>query len=217
MAEITLAAETGRATGSRSSNRLRAQGKIPGVVYGHGSDPTSVSVVWRDLRAALSGEAGMNALLSLEVDGETHLAIVKDVQRNPIHHTVSHVDFLLISRDEELTIDVPVVLVGEAVELGREDGIVEHLLFTLAVNAKPNAIPNEIPIDITALRLGDSVRVGDIALPSGVTTDVDADEVVVSTSITRAGIEAEGEAEGEAAEGEAGETAEASDEASSES
>ncbi len=216
MAEITLVAETGRTTGSRPSGRLRAQGKIPGVVYGHGSDPTSVSVVWRELRTALSGEAGMNALLSLVVDGETHLAIVKDVQRNPIQHTVSHVDFLLISRDEELSIDVPVVLVGEAVELAREDGIVEHLLFSLTVNAKPNAIPNEIPIDISALRLGDSVRVGDLSLPAGVTTDVDAEETVVGTSITRAGIE--GEVEGEAeAEGEGGEAAEAADEASPES
>ncbi len=216
MAEITLVAETGRTTGSRPSGRLRAEGKIPGVVYGHGSDPTSVSVVWRELRAALSGEAGMNALLSLEVDGETHLAIVKDVQRNPIQHTVSHVDFLLISRDEELSIDVPVVLVGEAVELAREDGIVEHLLFNLTVNAKPNAIPNEISIDISELRLGDSVRVGDLKLPAGVTTDVDAEETVVGTSITRAGIEGEVEGEGEA-EGEGGETAEAADEASPES
>jgi large subunit ribosomal protein L25 len=215
MAEITLVAETGRTTGSRPSNRLRAAGKIPGVVYGHGSDPTSVAVVWRELRAALSGEAGMNALLSLEVDGEQHLAIVKDVQRNPIQHTVSHVDFLLINRDEELSIDVPVILVGEAVELAREDGIVEHLLFSLTVNAKPNAIPNEITIDISELRLGDSVRVGDIVLPAGVTTDVDAEETVVGTSITRAGIEGEAEGEGE---GEAeGETAEAADEATPES
>ena len=199
MAEITLAAETGRTTGSRPSNRLRAAGKIPGVVYGHGSDPIPVSVVWRELRTALSGEAGMNALLSLEVDGAKHLAIVKDVQRNPIQHTVSHVDFLLINRDEELSIDVPVVLTGEAVELGREDGIVDHLLFSLTVNAKPNAIPNELTVDISNLRLGDSIRVEDLVLPAGVTTDVDGEETVVTTSITRAGVESAQEGEGAAA------------------
>lgn len=201
MAEIKLPVETGRTLGSRPSNRLRAEGSVPAVVYGHGSDPISVSVNWRDLRAALTTDASLNALLDLQIDGESKLAIVKDLQRHPIRHTVSHVDFLLISRDEELTVEIPIVVEGEALEVTRENGIVDLVAFTLTVKARPADIPNELVIDISGLRLGDSIRVADINLPSGVTTDTDPEDSIVVTSVTRA--EAEEESAGEEG-GEAG-------------
>lgn len=185
MAEIKLTAETGRALGSRSSNRLRAEGKVPAVIYGHGSDPIPVSVVWRELRAALSTDAGLNALLDLKVGSDAKLAIVKDLQRHPIRHNVTHIDFLLINRDEQLTIEVPIIVQGEALEVTREHGIADQIAFVLTVNAKPADIPNELIVDISELTLGDSIRVGDIVLPAGVTTDVDLDEPVVVTAMTR--------------------------------
>lgn len=199
MAEIKLPVETGRTLGSRPSNRLRAEGKVPAVVYGHGSDPISVAVGWRDLRAALTTDASLNALLDLQIDGESKLAIVKDLQRHPIRHTVSHVDFLLISRDEELTVEIPIVVEGEALEVTRENGMVDLVAFTLTVKARPADIPNELVVDISGLRLGDSIRVADIALPSGVTTDVDPEDSIVVTSVTRAEAEVETAEEGEAA------------------
>ncbi len=190
MAEITLTAETGRVTGSRPSRRLRAEGKVPAVVYGHGSEPQSVAVVWRDLRIALSGEAGLNALLTLEIDGQRKLAMVKTLQRHPVNHTVTHLDFLLVNRDEELTVDVPIVLEGEALGVTRENGMADLVLFHLPVVAKPADIPHEITVDISGLVLGDTVRVADLTLPKGVSTDLDADEAVVVTVLTRAGVEA---------------------------
>ncbi len=211
MAEIKLAVESGRPLGSRPSNRLRNEGKIPAVIYGHNSDPTSVSVVWRELRAALTTDAGLNALLELEVDGEARLAIVKDIQRHPLRHTVTHVDFLLIGRDEELSVDIPVIAEGEALNVTRENGMVDQVLFSLTVNARPADIPNELVVDISELNLGDSIRIADIALPSGVTTDADPEDAVVVTSLTRAELSEEEEGEGEEGEGEEGEGAEGGD------
>jgi large subunit ribosomal protein L25 len=182
MAEITLKAETGRPSGSRASNRLRAEGKVPGTVYGLGEDPVSVAVDWRSLRAALTTDAALNALIDLEIDGEGHLTIVKELQRHPVCRDVLHVDFLRVSRNVAITVDVPIVLTGEATGVLGADGVVDQVLFALAVEAKPNDIPNELTVDIGDLQLGDTVRVGDLSLPSGVTTHVDPEDPVVATS-----------------------------------
>ena len=206
MSEVTLAA-TSRPTqgGSRAATRLRAQDLIPAVVYGRGSDARPVTVARRELRHALTGDAGMNALISLDVEGESLLTIVRDVQRHPVRNTVTHVDFILVSRDEAVTVDVPVVLAGDAVEVHRGDGVVEQQLFTLTVHAKPGAIPNEISVDVAEMTVGDTIRVGDLELPSGVTTDVDVEEPVVVATYNLAAAEveaADAEAAEEAAEGE---------------
>ncbi|MBO0894454.1 MAG: 50S ribosomal protein L25, partial [Acidimicrobiales bacterium] len=94
MPEIPLTAQVGRPTGSRPSRRLRATGRIPAVVYGQGIESTALSLDARELRAALSGEAGVNALLELQLDGTTHLAMAKEIQRHPVRGTVSHVDLV---------------------------------------------------------------------------------------------------------------------------
>ena len=193
MAEITLTATTGRTTGTRSSRRLRAEGKVPAVVYGLGRDPVAVTVDWRELRTALITDAGVNALidLSIEGEGESQLAIVKDMQRHPIRRTVDHVDFLLIRRDQEITVDVPLVAEGEATDLENDGGMIETLINTLAINAKPGSIPDQLTYDISSLSIGDTVTVADLTLPSGVSTDVEADEVIASAQVSRAAIEAE--------------------------
>lgn len=205
MAEITLVLETGRTTGSAASRRMRAAGRIPAVVYGHGMAGESVSVDGRELRHALSGDAGVNQLLSLKVGSETHLALARALQRHPVRHTVLHVDFQVVSRDEIISAEVPVVLVGEARAVEMEQGLVEHILTSLTVHATPARIPNQIDVDISNLAVGEGIRVGDLPLPSGVTTDVPAEELVVIASVSRvaAEVEAVEAAEAEAAEAEA--------------
>jgi large subunit ribosomal protein L25 len=113
MSESTLVAETGRPTGSRASGRLRAAGKIPGVLYGHGLTPVPLAVDRRELRHALSGPAGVNAVVQLRVGGDTHPTVVKDLQRDPVRRTVTHIDFIVVRMDEEITVDVPIILEGE--------------------------------------------------------------------------------------------------------
>jgi large subunit ribosomal protein L25 len=213
MAEVVLAAEVGRPLGSRAVRRLRRDGKIPGVIYGHGTDPVPVAVVARELRAALNTDAGANQLLSLDTGSGTFLTIAREMQRHPVAQTVTHIDFVIVRRDEVISADVPITLVGEALEVHHGDGLVEQQMFTLPIRALPGAIPTVLEVDISALTIGGQVRVSDISLPEGVTTDTDAETAIAIGQPPRV-VTAEGEgAEGEGEEGAAGETAEPTGEA----
>ncbi len=205
MEEVVLTAEAGRITGSSTARRLRGAGKIPAVLYGHGVAPQPLAVEGRELRLALNHEAGLNALISLDVDGNRHLAMARQLQKDPVRGTVAHVDFVIVRRDEVVTVDVPVRLEGEATLVHREDGLVEQQLFSLTVHATPSAIPSHIEVDISELGIGDAIRVSDLKLAEGVTTDVDPEETIVAGQASR--VSAEVEAEEEAAE----ETAAAAD------
>jgi large subunit ribosomal protein L25 len=141
--------------------------------------PLKVSVDGRDLRAALTTQAGLNALLSLRVDGTTHLTLAREIQRHPVRHTVLHVDFQIVRRDEIVSAEVPVLLVGEAIQVQQNQGVIGQPITSLTVHATPAQIPNTIEVDISELAIGDAIRVADLRLPSGVRTDVDPEEAVV--------------------------------------
>ena len=199
MEEVALAAETGRPTGSAAARRLRAAGKIPAVLYGHGVDPQPLAVDGRQLRLALNQEAGLNALLTLDVGGQSHLAMTRQLQRHPVRGTVDHVDFVIVRRDEIVSAEVPVHLVGEATAVQRADGLVEQQLFNLTIHATPANIPAAIEVDISDLAIGETIRVADVSLPAGVTTEIDAEEPVVAGQASRVAAEIEA-VEAEAAE-----------------
>ncbi|HUR77508.1 MAG TPA: 50S ribosomal protein L25 [Acidimicrobiales bacterium] len=201
MADVRLAAETRTDRGTARAGRLRKTGRIPGILYGHGTDPISVSVDARELRTALSGDAGLNALLNLEVDGGQHTALARELQRHPVKGTVQHIDFQIVDRNEAITVDVPVEVIGEAHEVQVQGGQVVLDVVSLNLNATPATIPTVIEIDVTDLEIGQVIRLGDIALPTGVTSDLDPETVLVSGVAQR-------EEEEEAAEGEGGEAAE---------
>ena len=179
MPEITLTAETGRTTGSRSSGRSRREGKIPAVVYGHGMDPLPIAVEGRDLRAALMTDAGLNALLELQLDGTKHLTMAKSIQRDPVRNTVIHVDFQIVRRDEIVTAEVAIMVTGEATEVHRGNGVVEQSVFNVSVHATPDRIPQRIEVDVTDLAIGDTIRVQDLKLPEGVSIDLDPEAAIV--------------------------------------
>ena len=180
----------------------------------------SIDVDWPELRRVLTTDAGVNAVIHLEFGGEKQMSIVKDIQRHPVRRDVTHIDFLRIDPKQDVTVDVPVVMVGEAKEVTDADGMVDQNMFSLSVSAAPDNIPNELEIDISDLTVGDSKRVGDIFLPTGVTTDVDLEETVAVGMITRSTLEAmaaeeAAEAAAEAAEGEFAEGAEGDEAAAS--
>ena len=200
MQEVVLPLELGRATGSGSSRRLRLQGKVPATVYGLGKDAVSVSVDYRELRGALSTEAGLNVVLSLDIGGEHEMALVKEMQRNPLRDEVTHVDFLRVEPDSDVAVEVPIRLTGVASAVLDINGIVERTLDTLRVLAKPRSIPNELVLDVSDLTVGDTLTVADLELPFGVTALVDETAPVVSGIITRSALEAAAEAEAEEAE-----------------
>jgi len=207
MEQTVVKALTTRELGSSSSRRLRREGQLPGVIYGLGKDPVAVQVTYTDLRAALKTDAGMNTVFSLDVDGDKDLVLVKDVQRHPIRREVTHVDFLRIDADQSISVDVPIIMIGEAEEALDSGLLVDQILFSLTVECSPIAIPDQLEADITVLTGDRNVVVSDLKLPAGVTTLVDPDDPVVSTVVPRAAIEDE-EVEGE--EGEDGEEGEAS-------
>jgi len=180
MPETTLTAHTGREIGTSSTRRLRAEGKIPGVVYGHGSDPIAVAVVAREFQIAMSGDAGLNTLLQLNVDGKDLLTMARDIQHHPVRNVVTHVDFQIVNVDELISAEVTINLVGEAVEVGHGDGIVDQQLFTLHVKAKPNEIPPSVDIDISGLTIGGALHVSDIVIPAGVELETDLGATVVA-------------------------------------
>jgi large subunit ribosomal protein L25 len=197
MSEITLTAEVGRTLGSSATRRLRREGKIPGVVYGHGTDPIPVAIAGADLRVALNGESGTNQLLELDTGSAKLLVLAKVLQRHPVRGTLTHVDFQITSRDETVTVEVAVVLVGDPVEVRHSDGSVDQQLFNVAVKARPSSIPTSLELDIAGMAPGDVLRVADLDLPAGVEADTDPETAI---AIAHAGRGA-GDRGGEGGEG----------------
>ncbi len=173
-------------------------------------EPVSLSVARRDLRAALSGPAGQNTILKLDVDGKSYNAIVKEMQRHPVRRTVSHVDFVQIDLSEEIVMSVPVHLTGTAKAVLSAGGLVDPAVDTIEVRTTPANIPNEILVDITDMTPERVIRLGDIALPAGVVALGDPEMPVITVLMSRAA--AESATAAAAAEG--GEAAPAGDQSS---
>jgi large subunit ribosomal protein L25 len=206
MSETVLLAEAGRETGSAASRRLRAADQIPAVVYGHGMDPLSVSVDRRELRAALSGAAGLNTILDVTVDGTVYPSLIKDIQRHPVRRNVDHIDFIQVNLNEEVVVGVPVRLEGEAKDVSQNGGLVDLSMTEVEVTTTPRNIPDEVVIDVTEMMMDTVIRVEDLDLPSGVVPTHDADAPVVTVLTMRTPVlDAEEEArEAAAADGEEG-------------
>jgi large subunit ribosomal protein L25 len=214
--EVTLRAETGREQGSRPSRRLRRQGQVPAVVYGKDTEPVAVAVDARELYAALHTEAGLNALINLQIGKKKLLTMAREVQRHPVRGDVIHVDFLTISLTEKTQVEVGFEFIGEP-EGAKEGGILETIRSTIEVEALPTDIPTAIPVDVSGLNIGDTLRVEDLVPIEGVTYLADPDEPIVTLAVPAAvlaeeEVEEEELEEGEEAAAEEGEETEAGDE-----
>jgi large subunit ribosomal protein L25 len=205
MSEYKLAAENRSDAGKGAARRLRASGRVPAVLYGHGTRPQHLSVDARQFGQALRTDAGVNVLISLEVGRDQHLALAKEIQRHPVRGDLLHVDFIQVRRGEKVHVQVPVHLVGEAPG-AREGGIVDQDLYQVNVEAEVTAVPEAVEADVSGLGIGDVLRVADLKAPGGAVILDDPEASVVS--VVAPTVEAEPEAE-EAAEGEAAEGAEA--------
>jgi large subunit ribosomal protein L25 len=201
--------------GSRATRRLRRQGFVPGVIYGHGKEPRAFAVEDRELRRALTGSHGLHAILDVKLEGEStsRASILKEFQRDRVRDTVTHIDLLEVSLDETIQSQVNVVLTGDSVGV-REGGVLSQASHQVTVEAKPLEIPEHVDIDITNLGLGDSLRVADLTATEGVVFLDDPDTVIVSVVAPTQEVEEEAE---EGAEGEAGEAGEAPEGAAEES
>lgn len=182
MAETKLVATARTEFGKGAARRLRRAHQIPAVLYGHGTAPVHVALPGHELMLAVKHT---NALLSIELDGTTTLALAKDVQVEPVHQVIEHVDLLIVRRGEKVTVDVPVHVVGES-----EAGTI-HLVETqtLSLEADATALPERVEVSIDGLAEGAVIHAGDIALPAGSTLLTDAEHIVVTISVPHASAE----------------------------
>ena len=207
----TLAAAPRDVLGKKVA-RLREAGRLPGVVFGHGLESTSVSIDSHDFEQ-LRRKVGPNALVDLSVDGETaQPVLIHGVQVHPVTRRPLHVDLFLVRMTEELTVDVPLVPVGEAKAIVDDGGTLLHSIESVRVKALPDHLPQSIEYSIESLVDFDtSIHVRDLAIPDDVTLLTDLDEVVAKVQAPRIEVEEEpvvaeeGEGAEEGAEGEAGE------------
>ena len=194
MAEIKIQAEPRTEFGKGAARRIRRSGAVPAVIYGHGEDPTHVTLPGHDLMLALKSA---NALLSVQIDGKSQLALPKQVQRDPIKGFIEHADLLLVRRGEKVTVNVPIHLVGEA----EPDVLVVTETTELPVEAEATQIPGSIEVSIEGLEVGSQILAADLQLPDGVTLRVEDDHLIVNATAqpTAEQLEAEmAEAEAEA-------------------
>ncbi|MBT2369223.1 50S ribosomal protein L25/general stress protein Ctc [Streptomyces sp. ISL-10] len=198
MSEVKIAAELRSEFGKGAARRVRRDNKVPGVLYGHGTDPVHIILPGHELLLALRTP---NVLLALDIDGKNELAIPKAVQRDPLKGFLEHVDLLLVKRGEKVNVEIPVHTEGE---LAPGAFLLEHVLNALPVEAEATHIPESVSVSIEGLSAGDSVLAKDITLPKGTTLAVEEDAVVLQILAAQAE-----EPAAEGAEGEGEEAAEA--------
>ncbi|MEU4011956.1 50S ribosomal protein L25/general stress protein Ctc [Streptomyces pseudogriseolus] len=194
MSEVKIAAETRTEFGKGAARRIRRSDKVPGVLYGHGSDPLHLTFPGHELLLALRTP---NVLIALDIDGKTNeLAIPKSVQRDPVKGFLEHVDLQLVKRGEKVQVEIPVQAEGELAPGGN---LLEHVLSALPVEAEATHIPESVTVSVEGLAAGASVLAKDIELPSGVSLAVEDDAVVLQVLAAQAEEAPEGAEEGEEA------------------
>jgi large subunit ribosomal protein L25 len=200
VSEVRIAAEPRTEFGKGAARRTRRAGKVPAVIYGHGTDPQHFSLPGHDLMLALKTP---NVLLTIEGLGNgTALALPKDVQRDPIKGFLEHVDLLLVKRGEKVVVDLPVNVIGDVVPGGQ----VAQTVVEISIEAEATHIPQSVDLDISGLEVDSQVLAKDLKLPSGTTLAADEDTLILQILDATAATEPEAaetaEGEGAAAEGE---------------
>ena len=174
MDQVILEASVRLETGKGSGRALRREGRIPAVVYGEGQTPTAIMAREQDLRQILRTAAGENALITLKLrqpDGlvqSDRTVLIKEIQHHPVTSRILHVDFHQISLTRRIQVAVPVQLAGEAIGVKQDGGRLDHLLWELKVECLPTEIPQRIEVDVSRLKIGDSILIHDIAVPQGI-------------------------------------------------
>lgn len=222
---VKLAVQNRAILGSAEARRLRRRGLVPGVLYGR-EEPVAITIPERDLRAALTTRGGLNAVLDVVVEGgKTHSSVLKEFQTHKVRGHITHVDLQEVRLDQPIHATVPLTLHGEAAGV-KEGGVLSQVTNELNVEALPMEVPEHLEIDVSAMHIGDTLRLSALSVPEGVKLLDDPEETVLATVTlpTRVeepepeveeGEEVEGEAEAEGEEA-AGEAPEAEGEAPAE-
>src|SRR5918995_42017 len=177
--EAILQAEPRSETGKGPAHRLRASGRVPAVLYGAGVDPTPIHVSALDLLHVFHAMGQASVLVDLKLDGQEYLTIAREIQRDLRHNRFIHIDFMAVRRDEKITVNIELHEIGVSVGV-HAGGVIEHHLREVEVECLPANVPQRIEFDITNLKIGDSVRVGDLVPPEGVELLTDPDTMILA-------------------------------------
>jgi large subunit ribosomal protein L25 len=179
--QIQLTIEPRELRGKGASGRLRREGRVPAIVYGYQVEPTPVSVDALELYHTLHTEAGRNVLIRLDIDGDTHLAVARDLQTHPVRGDYVHVDLLAVNKDVPITVEVPVHLVDED-EVADDGGVLNQILYTVPVLVRPLDTPNSLELSVEGMEIGDVRRVEDLraVLPAGAEFDIEPERTVIT-------------------------------------
>lgn len=200
---VKLEVQERETRGSAASRRLRREGLIPGVLYGRGKSPHAFCVPERELRKALTGPAGLHAILDVTLDGQktSHASILKDYQADVITGRLAHIDLQEVRLDQPIHAQVVIELVGEA-QGSVEGGVLSQVTREINVEALPLEVPERIEVDVTSMQMGDTMRLADVATQEGVKFLDDPDETVIATvTVPTQIVEPEPEEEEELEEG----------------
>lgn len=203
----TLQAEKREVKGTTASKRLRREGVVPAVIYGSSQREYMIKLDSKAFSDIAKKQGSQNFLVDLEIEGaqeKSKLAIVQDIQRDPLNGNLIHVDFRAVSENESIYATVPIHLLGEARGV-QNGGVLEQLLHEIEVSCRPNDLPEAIENHVDDLKIGDSLKVGELNLPEGVSIRMDEDVLVANVAQPRLLVSEEEEAEdAEGAEGEEG-------------
>ncbi|MFH1791131.1 MAG: 50S ribosomal protein L25 [Candidatus Omnitrophota bacterium] len=204
MEKVILTAEVRQETGKSHAKHLRRNNLVPAVCYRGGKECVSLKVGAKALYQALHTKAGENVLITLNVEGaktkKERTVLVKEVQVDPIRGDLLHVDFNEISLTEKIKVKVPVTTHGEAKEVQRESGVVEHTVWEVEVECLPTNIPEKIQVEIEGMKIGDTVHIGDLKAPEGVKILGDPELIVLIAKASKVEVVEEVPVEGEAEE-----------------
>ncbi len=203
---VSLVADTDRQTGSGPAGRIRAEGKVPAVVYGHGTDPKPIAVDHRELDLAFHTDAGRNVIFELDIEGKKMTAVAHIVDRHPTKNRIVHVDFLLVDLDEVVSAELPIRIEGEGPGV-KEGGVIEMIRPSVQIRGIISKLPSEIVLDGSELEIGDIVRIEDLPEFEGIEYQADSHLTVFTVTITRAAELDEDEELDEELDEEAGEEA----------
>ena len=189
MASANLSATARDNGGKGVARKLRGDGRVPAVVYGHGRDPQALSINTRELERLLDHIAAESTVIDLDIDGKPARTLIREIQRHPFKRQILHVDFQELVAGEKISVSVPIVLLGVPDGVRMDGGILDQTMRELEIEVDPSNIPNHVEVDVTKLTIGSSVHVRDIPVPEGVDVLDDEDASVCVVSAPRAVIE----------------------------
>ena len=179
MSTASLSATLRSESGKGAARALRRAGSVPAVIYGHKREPMSLAVPTRELERLLERVSAETTVVELSIDGKVSRTLIREIQKHPFKKQLVHVDFQELVAGEQITVNVPLVVVGTSIGVRSFAGVLDQTMRELEVTVDPSAIPNHIDVDVSELNIGDSIHVRDLTVPDGVTVISDGDATVV--------------------------------------